>query len=142
MLQCCLHENYVSIFSLLYADNIIFLTLCSTHTNTPRASAYDVFAPGILAQASQAALGTGGGGPPPGALTQRRGSFRIIAGDMDPMLQFAAQHQQSVAAAAAAAAGADDANNSPSPDHVNSPVLLLSSDDPSASRMRRRGSQL
>lgn len=80
-----------------------------------------MFAPGILAQASQQAMAQQQQpiiGQP--GMGQRRGSFRIPQCD-DPM-QVAVQN-----------------DNSPSPDHASSPVLMV---DESAGRMRRRGSQL
>lgn len=79
-----------------------------------RASAYDVFAPGILAQASQVVSNqqnSGGGG----GHASRRSSFRIPSSDDQPQN-----------------------DNSPSPDNASSPVLMVEEDR----RMRRRGSQL
>lgn len=84
-----------------------------------RASAYDVFAPGILAQASQVvsaqqqlSLGSSSG---PTGNASRRSSFRIPTVDDPPQN-----------------------DNSPSPDNASSPVLMVEEDR----RMRRRGSQL
>lgn len=66
-----------------------------------RASAYDVFAPGILAQASQL-VAQQNCVPNPA----RRGSFRIPACEDPPMQN----------------------DNSPSPDNASSPVLMVEED--------------
>lgn len=80
-----------------------------------------MFAPGILAQASQQAMAQQQQQPNIGpAMSQRRGSFRIP--QCDDSMQMSVQN-----------------DNSPSPDHVSSPVLMV---DDSGGRMRRRGSQL
>lgn len=78
-----------------------------------RASAYDVFAPGVLAQVAQSAAASGSGGSPQGQ-APRRSSFRVPPPD-DPPTK----------------------DSSPCSD-VGSPVLTVAEEP----RSRRRGSQL
>lgn len=81
-----------------------------------RASAYDVFAPGVLAQVAQtAAAGGMAGQPPSGGPPPRRSSFRVPPPDDSPTK-----------------------DGSPCSPDVGSPVLTVAEEP----RTRRRGSQL